>query len=500
MSHFYENKNYIIIFLMLLKYIISDNKVYKIPFGLYNTKTVNDSLDTIHTIYYNSIYVNLSIGTPPQIIPFFLNINSQTFSVPNSLFNKNKSSSYESNSKNEISYEYEDVSDGFNSKDFLNINNNTKKKISFILGTKYKDTNNKLGIIGLLIPKRVQFGVSPFFRSLRVSGLLNSYTWTLKYFDNISLIDTILYNEEKNNKIIGEFIIGDEPYNYEDDKDKYNKNEFYKVSPLSTKGTIYWDIEFNSIYLLLKGDETNESSKVNIQGNKKAQIIPEMGFMIGPDEFFQSIKNNFFQKYFRKNICIEKKINSYEYYKFNYIECNYTSSFKVSLFPNIGFQHYGFETIFNFTYKDLFIVDKKNGKYIFLIFNREYFPNWVLGSIFLRKYQLVFNEDIKTIGYYKAKNYLSNDDNERNNIINNEENKNGTANIIFFIILIIIFSFLFIIIGMYFQRKFFGNNRKIRANELEENFSYESNFNNDKNIDKNKRIIKEEDNEKYHSI
>ena len=485
---------------MLIKYIISDNKVYKISFGLYNTKTVNDSLDTIENIYYNSIYVNLSIGTPPQIIPFFLNINSQTFSVPNSLFNKNKSSSYESNSKNEISYEYEDVSDGFNSKDFLNINNNTKKKISFILGTKYKDTNNKLGIIGLLIPKRVQFGVSPFFRSLRVSGLLNSYTWTLKYFDNISLIDTILYNEEKNNKIIGEFIIGDEPYNYEDDKDKYNKNEFYKVSPLSTKGTIYWDIEFNSIYLLLKGDETNESSKVNIQGNKKAQIIPEMGFMVGPDEFFQSIKNNFFQKYFRKNICFEKIINSYEYYKFNYIECNYTSSFKVSSFPNIGFQHYGFETIFNFTYKDLFIVDKKNGKYIFLIFNREYFPNWVLGSIFLRKYQLVFNEDIKTIGYYKAKNYLSNDDNERNNIINNEENKNGTANIIFVIILIIIFSFLFIIIGMYFQRKFFGNNRKIRANELEENFSYESNFNNDKNIDKNKRIIKEEDNEKYHSI
>ena len=501
MSHFYENINYIIIFLMFFKYIISNNKVYKIPFGLYNTKTVNDSLDTIYDIYYNSIYSNLSIGTPPQTVPFLLNINSQTFSVPNALFNKNKSSSYESNSKNEISYQYEDVSDGFNSRDILNINNNTKKKVSFILGTKYQNPNNKLGIIGLLIPKRVQFGVSPFFRSLKVSGLLDSYTWTLKFFDNISLIDTVLYNEEKNNKVIGEFIIGDEPYNYEDDKDKYNKNEFYKVSPLSTKGTIYWDIEFNSIYLILKDGEINESSKFNIQGSKKAQIIPEMGFMVGPDEFFQSIKNNFFQKYFRKNICTEKKIKNNELYRFNYIECNYTSSFKVSSFPNIGFQHYGFETIFNFTYKDLFIVDKKNGKYIFLIFNKEYFPNWVLGSIFLRKYQLVFNEDIKTIGYYKAKNYFSNDDdNNRNNIINNEENKSGTGKYIIIIILIIIFSFLFIIIGMYFQRKFFGNNRKIRANELEENFSYESKFNDDKNIDKNKRITNEDANEKYHSI
>ena len=144
--------------------------------------------------------------------------------------------------------------------------------------------------------------MSPFFRSLRVSGLLDSYTWTLKFYDNISLIDTIFYNEEKNNKIIGEFIIGDEPCNYEDDKDKYNKNEYYKVSPLSTKGTIYWDIEFNSIYLILKGDEINDSSKIYIQGSKRAQIVPEMGFMVGSDEFFQSIKNNFFQKYFIRRI------------------------------------------------------------------------------------------------------------------------------------------------------------------------------------------------------
>ena len=50
---------------------------------------------------------------------------------------------------------------------------------------------------------------------------------------------------------------------------------------------------------------------------------------------------------------------------------------------------------------------------------------------------------------------------------------------------------------MYFQRKFFGNNRKIRANELEENFSYES-YNN-KDINTSNKIIKE-DNEKYHSI
>ena len=50
---------------------------------------------------------------------------------------------------------------------------------------------------------------------------------------------------------------------------------------------------------------------------------------------------------------------------------------------------------------------------------------------------------------------------------------------------------------MFFQRKYCNKNRKIRANELEENFSYESKFNNDKN----KNIIKDEENEqKYYSI
>ena len=82
----------------------------------------------IDNIFHNSIYINLSIGTPPQIIPFALSINSQTFSAPYNIFDKNQSSSYESVSKHEISYEYEDVTDGYNSRDILNLDNNSKKK------------------------------------------------------------------------------------------------------------------------------------------------------------------------------------------------------------------------------------------------------------------------------------------------------------------------------------------------------------------------------------
>ena len=484
-----KNLEFFIALLIIDQYLT--NNIYKIPFGLYNSKDSNNSLDIIDNIFFNSIYINLSIGTPPQIIPFALSINSQTFSVPFNLFDRNQSSSYESVSKHEISYEYEDVTDGYNSRDILNLNNNTKQKINFILGTKYESKNNIFGIVGLLIPKRVQFQVYPFFQSLRNAGFINSYVWTLKFFENISLIDTITYNKNKSN-IIGEFIFGDEPHNYEDDKYKYNLTEFFKISPISSpSGNIYWDIEFNSIYLTNHTKKENQFSKIMIQGEKKAQIMPDIGFMIGPSEFYNLIKNNFFKEYLDNNICIQKKMN---FYLYNYIECIYNSTFRISSFPTISFEHIGFESIFNLTYKDLFVVDKKNSRYLFLILNKDFYPHWVLGNVFLRKFQFVFNVDYKTIGYYKSINSYNGKD---KNI--NENNKKDVKNLKYtiFIILLIIFSVLLILLGMFCQKIFFNKNRKIRANELEENFSYES----DISKNKNKSIINEEGNEKhYYSI
>ena len=72
-------------------------------------------------------------------------------------------------------------------------------------------------------------------------------------------------------------------------------------------------------------------------------------------------------------------------------------------------------------------------------------------------------------------------------------NKSKTVKTVVVVILIIIFSFLLIFIGMIIQRKYFNKNRKIRANELEENFSYESS--NNKEVNGNDKMIKE-DNEK----
>jgi len=80
----------------------------------------------------------------------------------------------------------------------------------------------------------------------------------------------------------------------------------------------------------------------------------------------------------------------------------------------------------------------------------------------LKKYNLVFNHDSKTIGFYSNKNISV----KKNNIINEKNKSNfSLTNILLIIILVCILIF-----GLfYFKRKL---NRKIRANELEDKFSY----------------------------
>ena len=476
--------------LLLIKTSSSKNKIYKIKFGLYNQKKSDSEQNIVNNIFFNCIYLNLSLGTPSQIIPFELDSNSQTFSASTEYFNQSLSSTYEQLSDKLEYYVYEVVSDGFDSKDILNINGEIGEKINFILSKKYIFLKkNNLGIIGLHIPRNIKHGVYPFFNSLKEAGIINSYSWTLKYSDDKSLYDLVTYNKEKDN-IIGEFIIGDDPSNYEDDKFKYNEKEFYKITPLSTKEDIDWEFEFSNIYLTFKEEQNN--TLIYYTGEKVAEIVINFSYMLMPNFFFSWIKEKFFNKYILDDICAVKKVD----YLYFYIECDYNSSFRVASFPDISFEHVGFETTFNLTYKDLFIVDKKSKKYIFLMFTKDYLSEWVLGSVFLRKFQFVFNVDTKTIGYYRQVIHFD-DDKEEESL--KEMNNSKTGKTILIIFLIIIFSFLLVCLGMIIQKKYFNKNRKIRANELEENFSYESKNNNDNNNDK--KIIKDDnENNNYYSL
>ena len=116
---------------------------------------------------------------------------------------------------------------------------------------------------------------------------------------------------------------------------------------------------------------------------------------------------------------------------------------------------------------------------------------WELGTPFLRKFQFVFNEDLKTIGFYKLY-----DGNNNNKIPEGNEgnNSNDIWKILLIVFLSLIFAGLLIFLGMFLQRKVCNQNRIKRANELKDNFEYISE-NNDENglgINSDQKIIKDD--------
>ena len=105
-------------------------------------------------------------------------------------------------------------------------------------------------------------------------------------------------------------------------------------------------------------------------------------------------------------------------------------------------------------------IENNNKIYFLIFFNKYSRDSWILGEVFFKKYQLIFEQDKKIIGfYYKIK--------DKNNFLN----FNKILNIILIVVILI-----FIVIFIYKYLK--NNKRKFHANELKENFEYVSDYNN----------------------
>ena len=181
------------------------------------------------------------------------------------------------------------------------------------------------------------------------------------------------------------------------------------------------------------------------------------------------------------NIC-QKNHTEYDYDIFIIYSCNNDEKFNLEKFPPLNFNIKSENVNFEFTYKDLF--KKINNIYYFMVIFQNYdVGSWVIGKPFYLKYTLVYNGDAKTIGFYN-----------KNNISEKKENNKllfelNAFKIISFIILFLVFIFLVIKISYYFGKKY-NLIRKRHANELDDNYEYNS------YTDKYK-IFKKDINEKY---
>ena len=339
---------------------------------------------------------------------------------------------------------------------FLFISTNNKidelnvKNFSFLLAFEVKEfEHGVIGLKGIANIKRRE----DFLTTLKKYNLTNNYVWYLKYDNSTS----------------GNLIIGNYPHDDEFNKQTCNdclfqKKHFVKIysniSEYNWKNQ--WGLNFKKI--LIKDKNVYQEILSDCEKCHMVELNPNLGIIKGSKKYEDIIEDSIFNKYIHENLCFKDTITinkNYEDNIYNYYYCNASIYDELKdLFKLIQFEHRFFQTNFSLDYNDLFI--KENELIFFKIIFDNYY-NWIFGSPILSKYLFVFNSDTKEIGFY-SKNINNMD--ETNDINANE------TNYYFFIkiIVIIILGIILIVIGIFIGKKIYGAKRKIRMNELEDNF------------------------------
>ena len=502
-------KTLFLFFSIFIKIITSQNPIIVIPFKVNripNTKPSEfDTTSFVQEYYYRDFYTSLSTGIPSKKILTLIDTRSHIFH-----FGKNY---LKRNSLNEI-YDPEKIIstetyDRKNSLSFKNISKlyytNIEQKTAslcseiFLLYTDIlmekalsigdlqfiidDDVQDKLHIrLGLGKPLTVEYGGPPhFIQSLLDVGAIKDQSWTLKFTSK---------NE-------GLFILGEEPHKYEDitiDSRYQRKNYFSTNSASSVEYRNPISITAQDIFLI---DEKGE--EITINTNKGCYLNYNNGFVKATKEYWDYIKKNYFFELFVANICKEESVrfNTEEetvksYYIISCDKIKIMEEYKQKLdsFPTIKFFIFDFNYNFELTKDDLF-TDVNNVLYFMIIYQRDIFNNadlafWDLGLPFLFKYQFVHNYQKKTVGFYipeKEEETVEVKEEEKENkpaVINTEEpnnekepdkGKEDNTNLIIYITLGIVVG-IGLLITAFCMGKYMFQQRKRKANELEENFDY----------------------------
>ena len=276
-----------------------------------------------------------------------------------------------------------------------------------------------------------------FISQLKQKDKINTFTFSIKY----------------NNDDNGEIIIGDLPHEYSPDKYSLN-NYFFDTVSITKEPPFNWHFTYKKCNY---GKEEIDQSNI-------VKLSIDFGFIKGNTQLKNFLEKNFFNV----NLCYKDQVKGFDVF---YCEKEAIKNFKpIILELSSKYCSSDMNARFEFNSQDLFIKNKYDDLYYFqIVFDSNgLYNDWILGKPLFKKYQMVFDQDRKTYGFYvQPFNKL----NKNNNI---ENNKNETSlkiswGIVFFLIIISL-GLLYAIHKLIARLP-----RKLKANELEENFSYESN-------------------------
>ena len=475
------------IFLLTNIFLFCKSKNIILPFRKISIENFNGNKTINDLINYN-IYVNISMGTPPQIVAHFIEQGEFAYHFRTKLlsYDNKKISGYHNlsnfwyNSKKSSTF-IKNESEGYYSDVFyFNTKNNTKIEVVNLRYNIYlTDIRDKYkcGIIGLNPISNTNFKFNNihinFFQELKSKELISELSFTILY-ENINNS----FNYE-NNLNFGSIIIGESPHVF--NPEKFNKEN---IIANNENG---WSILVNELNFNSPKDNYTEK-------NIEMQFSFITGFIKGSASYRREIDKIFFSEFVKNKLCEVELLKEYlfrnKYYVYSCVN-NEEMNENIKSFPTLNFEVKTKNLTFFFTYNELFKV-YNNKLYFMIIFRDEkyssYVPRWIMGEIFLRKYLTTYNYDSKTFIFYRNQ---VDEMNIKTRVFYNPTKPKNNLNVFKYgrTFIEIIMAFLIIIILYLLYRKY-RNTRKLHANELEDsNYVYVSGENNKSILTKKEREL-----------
>ena len=410
-----------IILFLIIKFSIS-KKIIKISFEVKQTKIASKE-KILSPLYDIEFYGKIKVGSNKQELelPFKLNrfllfLAGSSTEIKSEKFKENSSTTFSIIEKDIIKPFEEDFFEGIKSKDNFDFNNNKIENIQFLLSKKQKYEES--GSIGLkYIPnsyEKKKFEGFDLINQLKNKNEIENYYFTFKFTNK--------------DKTKGDFIIGNAPHEYDSD---YKKDNFVTSEIEQGEYTTRWIFGFSNV----------QYGKISLSKTDSCEINLSMGLFEGPFMFLIH-----FEKYFfNRTGCFEDNDDKYTYFY-----CD--KSVNIKEFKDLVFELKNKGMNFTFTYKDLFY--ELNNRYYFIILFNLDVHMWKFGYSFIKKYPTVFNSDKRTLNWY-----------------NKPEKKSNIVGILFTICITFAIIIGLLLVYIFILRPL-KNKRKIRANELEEEFDY----------------------------
>jgi hypothetical protein len=448
---------------------INSSNLAVFPFKTFYPPTEEDGLnsfeakDYYYNIHYSNPYIEVELGKNNnfQKLSLFFKIDDYILHLDDNFFNEKKqklichyssshSDSYEIDKSKKIyvaekpysvfASEYFKIYTDFNLLHFNLVEMNFYHSIDKLNNMSYACGNAGL----LYATKDLYANIADINLISQIHDNMENVdiSWTFQYYSKND-------SNRSENEFEGLFIVGIESL-----EKHMNKNELIPIYAKITEcGVIEWQFSIDELYI---GNYSYEINEEEIKINTDIA-----GFEI-PKILYNKLNDIYFYKYYLNKICETEIITDFHLV----ISCHndkFTDK-DINNFPEINL--YKFKIGYNFTFigKELFY--KRDNKYFFrMIVNlKESEKNIQVGRLFLKKYQVIFNSDSKTMSFYK-----------KNEVKIEETINTNKTNSKLLIIFFILIGLIFFGIGIYFGKKFCNFQRKRYANELEDdNFIYES--------------------------